>query len=84
MIGDKYYRERMTFQVFVCDVLNVGTFNAIAIAESVRQLFKKGTTLVEGTTEIHVLTTPQISGALPTTERLVVPVLIDVIVEVFE
>ena len=31
-IGDKYYRERISFQVFVCDVQNKGTSNAFSIA----------------------------------------------------
>ena len=84
VIGDMYYREQITMQVFVNDLLDTGTFSAIEKAESIRQLFKKGTTLVEGTTEIHILSTPKISGVIPTTERLVVPIMIDTLFEVYK
>ena len=83
VIGDKYYRERISLQVFVADQLNIGTANAISIAESVKALFPKGETFDELGTNIYVLTTPRISGSVVTRERLIVPVLIDLVAEVF-
>ena len=83
VIGDKYYRERIQFQVFVADVLNTGTGNALEKAELVRGLFPKGHTLIESGTRIYVLGTPQISGTIITNDRLVVPVMIDLVAEVY-
>ncbi len=82
-IGDTYYRERMNFQVFVCDVLNKGTSTAIAKAEAIRSHFSKGSTFSESGTTIHILTTPRIANAEITEDRLVVPVLIEVVGEVY-
>ncbi len=81
-IGDMYYRERISFQVFVCDVLNKGTATALAKAEAIRSHFDKGSFFLESGTRIHVLTTPKIDNAVTTEDRLVVPVVIDVIAEV--
>lgn len=83
-VGDKYYRERVTFQVFVCDVTNKGTGTALAKAEAIRTRFDKGLTLIEGTTRVHVTRTPQISGTILTDDRLVVPVFIELWAEVYK
>ena len=83
VIGDTYYRERVTFQVFVSDKSNAGTGNALTVAESVRSLFNKGLTLIEGPTRIYILGTAQIAGVMQASDRLVVPVLIDAVAEVF-
>ena len=82
VLGDLYYRERLTFTVLVCDVLNKGTTTATEKAEQIRALFPKGLTLTE-TNKIYILRTPQIQGSGITTDRLVVPVSISVVVEVF-
>lgn len=84
VIGDRYYRERITFQVFVAAKLNEGTGEALEVAEEIRQLFKKGQTFNEAGTNIYVLATPQIAGTVVTVDRLVVPVLIELVAEVFE
>lgn len=81
-IGNNCYRENITFTVFVCDKLNEGTSNAISIAEQVRGTFYKRLTLQEGTTRIHVLQQPQVSTAAKTVDRLVIPVVITLTVEV--
>jgi hypothetical protein len=83
VIGDKYYRERINFQVFVTDDLGKGTANALTVAESIRNLFQKGSFMSEVGTNIYVLDTPRISGSVVTKERLVVPVMIDLVAEVF-
>ncbi len=83
VIGDKYYREIMSFQVFVCDVLNKGTTNAFTKAEEIRASFYKGLTLSEGATSIYVLSTPRVAGSIPAEDRLVVPVLIELVAEVY-
>lgn len=82
VFGRGYYRERITFQVFVCEELNKGTANANSKAEAIRTLFTKGTSLAEDGYVIHVLQTPQIAGSAVTTDRLVIPVMIDLVVEV--
>lgn len=84
VLGDKYYRERIVFQVFVCDLLNKGTADALAKAEAIRERFDKGLTLIEDGIRIHVTRTPQISGVVVTNDRLVVPVMIDLWCEVYK
>lgn len=83
-IGDRYYRERIQFQVFVCDVLNKGTANALTVAEQIRALFDKGTTLVQNTSTIHIVSTPRIDSPTVTEDRLVVPVIIELWTEVYK
>lgn len=82
-IGSMYYRERILFQVFVCDVLNTGTAGAYTKAEAIRALFSKGWTTQENGSNIYVLDTPQIAGAMNTNSRLIIPVMINLVVEVF-
>jgi hypothetical protein len=81
-IGNDCYRENITFTVFVCDKLNKGTGNAINVAEQVRSTFYKRLTLQENTTRVHVLQVPQVGTAVKTVDRLVVPVVISLTVEV--
>jgi hypothetical protein len=80
--GTGYYREQITFQVFVCEELNKGTVNAQTKAEAIRTLFTKGTSFTEDDYRIHVLRTPQIAGSIVTSDRLVIPILIGLTVEV--
>lgn len=82
VLGTGYYRERIQMQVFVVGPINVGTGDVLARAELIRQHFQKGTFLLENTIRIHVLTTPQISGTAITENRVVVPVMIDLVSEV--
>ena len=83
-IGDRYYRERIQFQVFVCDVLNKGTVNALTVAEQIRALFDKGTTLVQNTSTIHIVSTPRIDSPTVTEDRIVVPVIVELWTEVYK
>ena len=80
-IGGNYYREDITFNVYVLDKLNIGTGNALTMAENIRTLFKKTTTLQEGTTRVQILTTPRIAGAVVTNDRLIIPISIELTVE---
>lgn len=80
-----YHRENVQFQVFVVGVLGEGTAAVIERAELIRKKFYKGYTWTEqGRTPIHILTTPQISGILPINDRAICPVLIDLVVEVYQ
>lgn len=81
-IGNNCYRENITFTVFVCDKLNKGTANAITVAEQVRTAFYRGLSLQENTTRISIWRQPQVSTAAKTTDRVVVPVVISLVVEV--
>lgn len=80
--GTGYYRERITFQVFVCEELNKGTVSAQAKAEAIRTLFTKGTSFTEDDYVVHILRTPQVAGSIVTSDRLVIPILISLVVEV--
>lgn len=83
VFGTGYHRERVQFQVFVVDPLGKGTTDALQRAELIRLHFAKGTTLVEGATPLHVLTTPQIAGNSVSQGKVIVPVLIDLVAEVY-
>ena len=84
IFGGGYYRENATFNVYVMDRLNIGTGNALDIAENIRTLFKKTSTFEEGSTRVQILLTPRIAGAVVTSDRVVVPVSIELIVENLE
>ena len=82
--GPWYHRENIQAQVFIVDKLGVGTSGAITRAQLVRDLFHKGLTLEENGVRMHILRTPQISGAVVAADRLIVPVLIPLTVEVHQ
>ena len=81
--GRGYHRENIQVQIFVADKLDVGTNAAITRAQALRDLFHKGLTLNEGGFRMHVLRTPQIAGAAIASDRVIVPVLISLTVEVY-
>ena len=82
VLGTGYYRERMEMQIFVNAPTNKGTGEALSRAQLLRTHFKKGTTISESGILIHILETPQISGTVALGDRIICPVLIDVIAEV--
>jgi hypothetical protein len=81
-LGVGYHRERIQLQVFVVTDSGSGTGQAITKAEELRSRFTKGTFLLEAGIRIHVLNTPSIRSAVSLNERVVVPVLIDLVCEV--
>lgn len=82
VLGSSYYREIISFNVYVVDQVNIGTASAFNTAEAIRDLFTKGTSLSEANVTIKIIQTPQIQGSTIASERLVVPVLISAIAEV--
>jgi Bacteriophage related domain of unknown function len=82
-IGDTYYRERTELQLFVCDALNIGTAGALNTAQSIRDLFPKGWYVSQDGYKVYTFNTAQIKGAVKTNDRLVVPVIIDLVTEVY-
>ena len=78
-----YHRENTVFNVFVIDVKGQGTTDVLLRAGLIRDTFYKGRTFIEGTTRIHILETAQISGPAVLNDRLVVPILIPLTVEVY-
>ena len=81
IFGGGYYRENATFNVYVMDRLNIGTGNALDIAENIRTLFKKTSTFEEGSTRVQILLTPRIAGSIVTNDRLVIPLSIELVIE---
>lgn len=81
-LGTGYYRERVQFQIFVVTNAGNGSGEAIRYAEDIRDRFKKGTFLLESGVRIHVLTTPRVGSSGIASERIFVPVLIDLVGEV--
>lgn len=83
VLGTGYYRERVEFQVFVSSPAGLGVGDALARAELIRDKFKKGTYFTSGAIKIHVLSTPQVAGTVPLGDRVVVPVMISLVGEVY-
>jgi len=83
VFGVGFHRERMQMQVFIADTKGHGTATAISRATLIRDTFTKGTTMIEGSTKIHVLETPQIGSSFITNDRVVVPVFINLVSEVY-
>lgn len=76
-LGDSYYREVGEFQVFLCYPSHSGTLDVLTKAHLIRDTYFRGFTLVEGDTEIIVSKTPRIDGAIITSDRYIVPVIIE-------
>lgn len=83
VLGLGFYRERLTMQVFIAGLNNKGASEVIARAEAIRNRFSKGLVLNEGNVKIHVLRTPQISGTMIASDRIICPVLIELVAEVY-
>jgi hypothetical protein len=83
VLGAGFHRERVTLQIFLSGKSNKGTAEVITQAELIRSHFKKSTVLLEGNVKIHVLTTPQIAGTSIVSDRVICPVLIELVAEVY-
>lgn len=83
VLGTGFYRERVTMQVFIVGAANKGTSEVITRAELVRDYFKKGTVFTEDNVHIHVLRTPQVAGTSIASDRIICPVLIELVAEVY-
>lgn len=75
--GDNYYREEGEFQIFLCYPARTGTDAALTKAQSIRDTFFRGSTLVEGDTEIIISDTPFVDRGVVVEDRYVVPVVIN-------
>jgi hypothetical protein len=83
VIGVKYRRENMTFQVFVVCQHNKGEAEAFTIAQQISELYARGTSIQVSNLLIQIFRSPHISGSMIVDNRLVVPVMIQVVVQVF-
>lgn len=77
-----YFKENAQFQVYIVGLPDKGTSEVLERAELVRSHFSKGQTLQEGNVKLHFLNTPKITGVSIVQDRLVCPVLIDILAEV--
>lgn len=83
VLGTGFHRERVTMQIFVVGAANKGTSEVITRAELIRNHFAKGLVLQEGNVKIHVLKTPQVAGNTVVSERVICPVLIELVAEIY-
>lgn len=83
VFGSAYRRENATFMVFVEAPYNEGSAVAYTLAEQVKALFYRGLTITVDNLRIQFFDTPQIGGAGTVNNRVVLPVMIDVVTEVY-
>lgn len=83
VLGTGFHRERVTMQIFIVGAANKGTSEVITRAELIRNHFTKGLVLQEGNVKIHVLKTPQVAGNTVVSERVICPVLIELVAEIY-
>ncbi len=83
VLGTGFHRERITMQIFVVGMINKGTSEVISRAELIRNRFAKGLVLNENNIKIHVLRTPQISGTAIASDRIICPVIVELVAEVY-
>lgn len=83
VLGTGFHRERITMQIFVIGMINKGTSEVISRAELIRNRFTKGLVLNENNVKIHVLRTPQISGTTIASDRIICPVIVELVAEVY-
>ena len=83
VLGTGFHRERISMQIFVVGMINKGTSEVLNRAEVIRDRFKKGLVLIENNVRIHVLRTPQISGTAIASDRIICPVIIELVAEVY-
>lgn len=76
-LGDGYYREVGEFQVFLCYPSREGTDAALTKAQEIRDFFFRGSTFVEGGSEVIIQRTPAIERGMTIEDRYVVPVIIE-------
>ncbi len=83
VMGSEYRREEGELQVFLAYPQGVGSNSVLTRATLVQDHFKRGLVLTEGNIKINIYRTPKIAGSLLTTDRIVVPVLVSYVAEVF-
>lgn len=84
VLGSRYRREPINYQVFVVSPTNLGVGEALTKAEEIQELYKRGTIISVDNLRIQIFNTPQIASATPISDKLVVPVIIPVTVEVYD
>lgn len=75
-LGDGFYREYGTYQIFLCYPISKGTGPAETKAQQLREAFARGSVFVEDGIPVHIQSTPQIAGGIQSDDRYIVPVLI--------
>ncbi len=73
-MGDEFYRERGIFQITLFYPLQAGTATAAARAESIRTLFKRGTSITSGGITVIIETTPEIAQGRVDGDRWALPI----------
>lgn len=83
VFGIKYRRENITFQVFVVAPYNKGEAEAFTTAQQIAELYARGTSISVSNILIRMFESPHISGSMIIDNRVIVPVMIPVVVQVF-
>ena len=82
-LGDQYHREVGFFEVTLFYPINQGSGLANARADSVKQQFARGVTMVQNGQTVKVLRTPTVSPAIESDDRYIIPISIEYYSELF-
>lgn len=77
-------RERGEFLVFLNYPSGNGTATIYNKAETISNSFKRGTTLVQGSTTVDILESPHVGNAIPAIDRYILAIRIPFSCDVFE
>lgn len=77
-VGSTCEIKNANVNIYIMEELNTGSGDALEVANEIMQLFKRGLTLEESNVRLMLLNSPYITGSVPTTQRMVIPIIIPV------
>lgn len=75
--------KNANINIYVMEEINVGVGNVFEVANEIEQLFQRGTTIEESNVRLMILNSPQITGSIPTNQRMVIPIIIPVTIFIY-
>lgn len=77
-VGSNCEIKNANVNIYVMQQLNTGSGDMFEVVHEIEQLFKRGTTMEEANVRLMILNSPYITGSVPTTQRMVMPIVIPV------
>ena len=82
-VGSNCEIKNANVNIYVMEQINTGTGNALEVVYEIEQLFKRGTTNEESNVRLMILNSPHVAGSIPTTQRMVIPIIIPVTIFIY-